>query len=290
MSIREFADHLGVSERMVSKWEAAGDEIRPRPFLQDALDTSLGRAGQEVRDRFGRVRSGGRRGLRSEALHHPIDGKLMVRVEAGVHLDATGARTWVPSYFIDAAPVTTAEYRAFVATTGYSRPPWPEDDRPAVGVTWHDAVAYATWAGKVLPTPAEWDKAVRGAHGVRDPGLTAEWCALPARCDQPDPPWAAVPAFVRAGAGANARSPRGGPPKWLTPTLTRMVGTSVTMPTTTMRVTGATWRQHPGPTGNGGGGRGSPTARFGTATDPTSPDFGFRCVVSAAAMLEIMAI
>jgi transcriptional regulator with XRE-family HTH domain len=52
MSIREFAAHLGVSERMVSKWEAAGARIRPRPFIQQMLDTSLTMTSDEVWTRF----------------------------------------------------------------------------------------------------------------------------------------------------------------------------------------------------------------------------------------------
>src|SRR5262245_23402082 len=52
MSVREFAAHLGVSDRMVSKWEAGGLTIRPRPVNQAALDTSLARASSEVRARF----------------------------------------------------------------------------------------------------------------------------------------------------------------------------------------------------------------------------------------------
>jgi helix-turn-helix protein len=41
MSIREFAAHLGVSDRMISKWEAGADRIQPRPVNQAALNTSL---------------------------------------------------------------------------------------------------------------------------------------------------------------------------------------------------------------------------------------------------------
>ena len=36
MSIREFAAHLGISERMVSKWEAGREAIHPRPVNQAA--------------------------------------------------------------------------------------------------------------------------------------------------------------------------------------------------------------------------------------------------------------
>jgi transcriptional regulator with XRE-family HTH domain len=55
MSQRDFAAHLGISERMVAKWEAGGEKINPRPVNQSALDSSLAAAPPDVHERFAEV-------------------------------------------------------------------------------------------------------------------------------------------------------------------------------------------------------------------------------------------
>lgn len=52
LSVRDFAEHLSVAQRTISKWEALGTETRPNPDSQALLDTALSRAGDDGRARF----------------------------------------------------------------------------------------------------------------------------------------------------------------------------------------------------------------------------------------------
>jgi len=81
-----------------------------------------------------------------------------------------GKATAVPTFWLDPFEVTVGEYAEFLAARPRRKVPlkWPELNRtqylgrPVVTVTWEDAVAYAEWAGKRLPTLAEWFLAARG--------------------------------------------------------------------------------------------------------------------------------
>lgn len=100
--------------------------------------------------------------------------------------EAPAHKIYLDTYYIGKTEVTNAEYHQFWLENGgfdSEHTPisyggefgnWPDiaktkPNHPVIGISWHSAVAYATWRGMRLPTEAEWEKAARGTNARRWP-------------------------------------------------------------------------------------------------------------------------
>lgn len=185
MNGKDFAAKVGISTRQLVNWEGRGESIKPHPNNQAALDTLLSTSSPDAQWRFAQLlteQAAVGHDERTEELlrrdprtiRHPVDGKVMVLIDEGIYLSGTeDTSIWVDAYRIDVYPTTNLDYEQFVRATGHPPPqhwtgrrcPSALYDHPVVWVTWHDADAYARWAGKALPTVNQWEKAARGPKG-----------------------------------------------------------------------------------------------------------------------------
>ena len=90
-------------------------------------------------------------------------------------------------FFMDVKPVTNEDFQIFIEQGGYQEaglwiseglafisklgikqplywndPNWNQADQPVTGISWYEAAAYANFAGKSLPTEAQWEFAAKG--------------------------------------------------------------------------------------------------------------------------------
>jgi formylglycine-generating enzyme required for sulfatase activity len=161
---------------------------------------------------------------------------------------------YLDAYFIDAQEVTVSDYQACVEAAACTEPDvgieptygvFGKEAHPVNNPTWQQAAEYCAWAGKRLPTEAEWEKAARGTDGRIFP-----WGDLPQDCTLAiyDPPAMASGCGLgsRRLLAASARLARAPTARW-TWRATSPSGCRIGAPAATTRTRRSRIRRGPSP-------------------------------------------
>ena len=196
--VRLAPNYALMTEQERKEWEQAHSVVASIPASQNASSRFIATRPRETSNPVPQVvvelppnfsvipEAGYNRAGYPNRIFSEIDQTVMVLVPEGVFIQgkdnadknaAPEHSMYLDSFYIDEHEVTVAAYNTYreYEIKLEKRAPQHlanEDDNPqhpAMGMLWRDAVGFAKYAGKELPTEAEWEKAARGNNGFDHP-------------------------------------------------------------------------------------------------------------------------
>lgn len=178
LSIADGAVRIGRSGALVLRGKVEG-KAKPAPPAERRRYATVARAprlppGDMVYVPAGVYRLGGppaggaARAEFEESLRDP---------QGNVVMSKAFEHTIAKPYLLDRFEVTNAQYSAFCSAMNVRLPPSLRDDdatapspqQPVYGITYSDAVRFAQWVGRTLPSEVQWEAAARGPRGLKFP-------------------------------------------------------------------------------------------------------------------------
>ena len=192
------------------------------PIVLAAMACGCGWSSDQIADGITSVSRGYQSDVDGDRLLLVPEGRFVMGSEDGGDDERPAHPVWLGSFLIDEQEVTNRQFARFVKDGGLEAVgPWRrgyEDGRgghPVRFVTWHDAAAYCAWAGRALPTEAQWERAAKGT-GERPWPWGDEWGAGLARAGLgPEEGPAPVGSFSEGASSCGALDMAGNVWEWV---------------------------------------------------------------------------
>lgn len=162
---------------LLIKWKEHHKEVRPMSYTHRVPHIALTMTilcvvAMMANCSLGRRKSSAERIITAEMVRIPAGEFVMGRDEEEPADHSPAHTVYIDAFYLDKYEVTNAQYLEYCVQTDARRPEfWGIEEfrsgpdfpnHPVVGISWREARQYAEWAGKRLPTEAEWEYAACG--------------------------------------------------------------------------------------------------------------------------------
>jgi len=147
-------------------------------------------------------------------------GEFNMGSEHGQDIEQPVHRIYLDDFYIDKFEVTNEQFNKCVKSKGCTAVDWPEPlkfnpRQPIVLMYWYQADRYCKWAGKRLPTEAEWEKAARGTDGRTYPWGNEIDCSMANYNECRNPETIPVGSYPKGASPYGAMDMAGNAQEWV---------------------------------------------------------------------------